>query len=272
MTDVLDKKIQSLPRGMSPVVLVFDDASPSQFRYIEQGGTLDDRSDERRGHPREVLRRASRLAAHARCSACCRRRRPDARSSATRASRGRRRSGASRRCSSSHKQGYELCNHTLYHARLDRPATRCRSTSRAATWRSTPRCPATRCARSRCRSACGRRIARSRRKGAWTDPKSEKTHRYKYDAVLEVSGNPNESVYDPTVRPSQREPADHVPERARGHAEQSRQGGTGRPVRVGRRPEHGGQAVSQERGGLDRVRPAVHPACSPGERSTLESR
>ena len=40
MTDVVDKKIQQLPRGISPVVLVFDDASPSQFRYIEQGGKL----------------------------------------------------------------------------------------------------------------------------------------------------------------------------------------------------------------------------------------
>ena len=33
--------------------------------------------------------------------------------------------------------------------------------------------------------------------GAWTDPKSGKTTRYKYDAVLEVAGSPNESPYDP---------------------------------------------------------------------------
>jgi hypothetical protein len=39
MTDVLDKKIQTLPRGTSPVVLVFDDASASQFRYLERGGS-----------------------------------------------------------------------------------------------------------------------------------------------------------------------------------------------------------------------------------------
>ena len=30
-----------LPRGKSPVVLVFDDASPSQFRYVERGGKLE---------------------------------------------------------------------------------------------------------------------------------------------------------------------------------------------------------------------------------------
>jgi hypothetical protein len=40
MTDVLDKKL-NLPRGLSPVVMVFDDASPEQFRYIENNGKLE---------------------------------------------------------------------------------------------------------------------------------------------------------------------------------------------------------------------------------------
>src|SRR5687768_10957051 len=40
MVDVLDRKID-LPKGMSPVVLVFDDASPSQFRYVDKGGQLE---------------------------------------------------------------------------------------------------------------------------------------------------------------------------------------------------------------------------------------
>jgi len=40
MSDVLDKKL-NLPRGLSPVVLVFDDASPEQFRYIERNGKLE---------------------------------------------------------------------------------------------------------------------------------------------------------------------------------------------------------------------------------------
>jgi hypothetical protein len=37
--------------------------------------------------------------------------------------------------------------------------------------------------------------------GSWTDPKSGRTVRYAYDAVLEVSGNPNESPYDPKFDP-----------------------------------------------------------------------
>ena len=40
MSDVLDKKL-NLPRGLSPVVFVFDDASPEQFRYIDKNGKLE---------------------------------------------------------------------------------------------------------------------------------------------------------------------------------------------------------------------------------------
>jgi hypothetical protein len=39
MAQVLDGAI-NLPAGLSPVVLTFDDASPSQFRYIERDGQL----------------------------------------------------------------------------------------------------------------------------------------------------------------------------------------------------------------------------------------
>src|SRR5690349_16631033 len=40
IAEMIDKKID-LPAGQSPVVLVFDDASPSQFRYIEKNGQLE---------------------------------------------------------------------------------------------------------------------------------------------------------------------------------------------------------------------------------------
>src|SRR5207248_3311490 len=40
MADVLDKNL-NLPKGISPVVFVFDDASPEQFRYIENNGRLE---------------------------------------------------------------------------------------------------------------------------------------------------------------------------------------------------------------------------------------
>jgi hypothetical protein len=39
LNDLLDGKI-TVAAGFTPVVLTFDDSSPGQFRYIEQGGTL----------------------------------------------------------------------------------------------------------------------------------------------------------------------------------------------------------------------------------------
>jgi peptidoglycan/xylan/chitin deacetylase (PgdA/CDA1 family) len=38
--DVLDRRI-ALPAGTTPVVLTFDDSSPGQFRYLEKNGTLE---------------------------------------------------------------------------------------------------------------------------------------------------------------------------------------------------------------------------------------
>ena len=37
--------------------------------------------------------------------------------------------------------------------------------------------------------------------GTWTDPKTGKAHPYKFDAVLEVSGGPTRSPYDPQFNP-----------------------------------------------------------------------
>ena len=40
LTDLLDRKI-ALPAGTTPVVLTFDDSSPGQFRYLEKNGTVE---------------------------------------------------------------------------------------------------------------------------------------------------------------------------------------------------------------------------------------
>ena len=40
MGDLLDRKI-ALPAGTTPVILTFDDSSPGQFRYLENNGTLE---------------------------------------------------------------------------------------------------------------------------------------------------------------------------------------------------------------------------------------
>src|SRR5262249_38946833 len=41
IAQMLDKDFSDVPDGSSPVVFVFDDASPEQFRYVDQNGKLD---------------------------------------------------------------------------------------------------------------------------------------------------------------------------------------------------------------------------------------
>jgi hypothetical protein len=70
------------------------------------------------------------------------------------------------------------------------------------------------------------KTARSR--GAARGPtRRRRPVRYGYDAVLEVSGNPNESPYDPAFNARSVNRPDHVQERARGHAQPARQPGAG---------------------------------------------
>jgi len=55
ISQLLDRKI-NLPRGLSPIVFVFDDASPSQFRYIEKNGQLEiDPTSGRRTTGRDIV-------------------------------------------------------------------------------------------------------------------------------------------------------------------------------------------------------------------------
>jgi hypothetical protein len=96
-----------------------------------------------------------------------------------------------------HKQGYELCNHTLYHARLDKSGDRVQEFIARGDMAIDSAVPGLQGAHLR---AAARMWPKNRPLawgGSWTDPKSGKTVRYSYDAVLEVAGNPNESPYDP---------------------------------------------------------------------------
>jgi peptidoglycan/xylan/chitin deacetylase (PgdA/CDA1 family) len=196
MTDVIDKKIQSLPRGKSPVVLVFDDASPSQFRYIEQGGSLkidpttavgilEKFSDEHADWPRRAVFCMLPAAQVGRSFF------------GDKGIEGQKSEWRFQKLQFLHKQGYELCNHTLYHARLDRAGDKVQeyiARGDMAIDSAVPGYKVRTFALPLGMWPQNRALASS---GSWTDPKSKRTIGYKYDAVLEVSGNPNESVYDP---------------------------------------------------------------------------
>lgn len=196
MTDVIDKKIQQLPRGVSPVVLVFDDASPSQFRYIERGGKLEidpasavgileDFASKHRDWPRKAVFCMLPAAQVGRSFF------------GDKGIEGQKTEWRFQKLQFLHKQGYELCNHTLYHARLDRAGNQVQefiargdlAIDSAVTGYKVRTFALPLGMWPKERSLAWR--------GSWRDPKSGKTIAYNYDAVLEVSGNPNESPYDP---------------------------------------------------------------------------
>jgi peptidoglycan/xylan/chitin deacetylase (PgdA/CDA1 family) len=195
MTDVLDKKIQQLPRGTSPVVLVFDDASPSQFRYVERGGRLEvdptsavgilERfSAEHRDWPRKAVFCMLPAAEVGRSFF------------GNKGIEGQKTEWRFPKLQFLHKQGYELCNHTLYHARLDKVGDRVQEFVARGDLAIDSAVPGYRVRTFALPLGMWPKNRPLAWAGAWTDPKSGKTTRYKYDAVLEVSGNPNESPYD----------------------------------------------------------------------------
>ena len=202
IAQLLDKDFREVPAGMSPVVVVFDDASDSQFRYLEKDGTLVVDPTSGLGIWEEFAR------TH-----------PGWKNGAVFCMlnggaaghnffgdkpkyNGQKNEWRLRKVKYLADRGHELCNHTLWHAKLNKypdnvvqeqiarnamgidsavPGYRIRTMAlpyglwpknRALAWQ-----------------------------GSWTDPKTGKPHSYKFDAVLEVAGGPTRSPYDPQFNP-----------------------------------------------------------------------
>jgi len=200
LAQLLDKQID-LPSGKSPVLFTFDDASPSQFRYIERNGALvvDPTSavgillDFIKSHPDWKPRGLfCALPAAAAGHAFFGEKGIDGQKSAWRFP----------KVKFLAEQGFELCNHTLWHAKLNKysdavvqeqlargamaidsavPGYRVRGL--ALPYGLWPK---------------NRGLAVS---GAWTDPKSKRVVRYAHDAVFEVAGGPARSPFDPQFNP-----------------------------------------------------------------------
>jgi len=196
VSEMIDKKID-LPAGLSPVVFTFDDAGPSQFSYIEENGTLviDPNSAVgiwlafHREHP-DWRNKATfcMLPAGAAGHAFFGEKGIDGQKSAWRFQKVRFLA----------EQGFELCGHTLWHANLGKysdavvqeqiargvlaidsviPGYRVRTFALPlGVW---PK---------------NRALAIA---GEWREPRSGRVVRYDFDAVLEVSGGPSRSPYDP---------------------------------------------------------------------------
>lgn len=200
MVDVLDRKID-LPRGMSPVVLVFDDASPSQFRYIEKNGQLEIDPTSAVG----ILEQF-------------RREHPDWPAKAVFCTLSGAEAGRSffgdkgieeqksewrfRKVQWLAQQGYELCNHTLWHANLarygDDMVQEQIARGQMAIDSAVPGYKVRTFALPQGAWPKNRALAQQ---GSWTDRKTGRTIRYRNEAILEVAGGPTRSPFDPEFNP-----------------------------------------------------------------------
>jgi hypothetical protein len=200
ISQLLDRRID-LPRGLSPVVFVFDDASPSQFSYIEKDGKLEIDPQSGVGIWLEF-----------------RKKHPDWSNSAVfcmlsgaaagrslfgdKGIEGQKSEWRYRKVQFLHDQGFELCNHTLWHANLskysDAVVQEQIARGQMAIDSAVPGYKVRTFALPLGVWPKNRALAKS---GSWTDPKTKQVVRYNNDAILEVAGGPTESPYDPKFNP-----------------------------------------------------------------------
>jgi hypothetical protein len=196
VAEMVDKKID-LPKGLSPVVFVFDDASPSQFRYIEKNGQPEIDPTTAVGIWLDFAKS-----------------KPDWRNKAVFCMLSGAEAGRSffgdkniegQKTEWRHQkvkfladQGFELCNHTLWHAQLSKyPDAFVQEQIARLQMAVDSAVPGYKIRTLALPLGLWPKNKELAWKGSWTDPKSKRTITYDYDAVLEVSGGPNRSPHDP---------------------------------------------------------------------------
>jgi hypothetical protein len=196
--EMIDKKID-LPAGQSPLVLVFDDASPSQFRYIEKNGELEIDPSSAVGI----------LIAFNKAHPDWRNRAVFCMLPAAQAGRsffgdknieGQKTEWRFKKLRFLADQGFELCNHTLYHARLDRAGPKAVEFIARGQMAIDSAVPGYKVRTFALPLGMWPQNRELVRRGSWRDAKGH-TVSYAYDAVLEVGGGPARSPFDPQFNP-----------------------------------------------------------------------
>ncbi len=204
MTDVLDRKLD-LPRGISPVVFVFDDASPSQFRYVERNGQLeiDPTSavgiwkDFQKTHPDWQSRGVFCVLSGAAAGRSF---------FGDKGIEGQKSEWRFKKLQYLEEQGFEICNHTLWHMNMSKygegPVQEQIARLDLAVDSALPGYKIRTLALPLGEWPKNKALAH---KGSWTDPKTGKKIDYNYGAVLLVAGgearSPHDPQYDPLVYP-----------------------------------------------------------------------
>jgi len=199
IAQMLDKNFEDVPAGMSPVVFVFDDASPEQFSYVEGADgklTIDPNSgigiwvDFAKTHPGWKNRGTFCLLSGAAAGHNFFGDKPQFH--------GQKKEWRFQKVKWLADQGFELCSHTVWHARLDKVGDAVTQEQIArnvmAIDSAVPNYKVRTLALPYGLWPKNHELAWQ---GSWTDPKTKQTHTYKMDAVLEVSGGPTRSPFDP---------------------------------------------------------------------------
>ncbi len=98
--------------------------------------------------------------------------------------------------------GFELCNHTVWHAQLSKyPDTFVQEQIARLEMSVDSAVPGYRMRTMALPQGLWPKNRALASKGSWTDPRSKRTIEYDYDAVLEVAGGPSRSPYDPAFNP-----------------------------------------------------------------------
>jgi peptidoglycan/xylan/chitin deacetylase (PgdA/CDA1 family) len=197
VAQLIDKRID-VPPGKRPVVFTFDDASPSQFGYIERNGKLEVDPQSAVGMWLAFTRKH-----------------PDWKPRATfctlsgaavgrslfgdKGIEGQKTEWRFQKLRFLRDQGFELCNHTLWHANLskypDAFVEEQIARGQLAIDSAVPGYKVRTFALPLGVWPKNRALAQH---GEWRDPKSGTVTRYDYDAILEVSGGPSVSPFDST--------------------------------------------------------------------------
>ena len=197
VAQLIDRRID-VPAGKRPVVFTFDDASPSQFRYIERNGTLEVDPESAVGMWLSFTRKH-----------------PDWKPRATfctlsgaaagrslfgdKGIEGQKSEWRFQKLRFLRDQGFELCNHTLWHANLSKyPDAFVQEQIARGQLAIDSAVPGYKVRTFALPLGVWPKNRALAQRGEWRDPKTGTVTHYNYDAILEVSGGPSVSPFDPS--------------------------------------------------------------------------
>jgi hypothetical protein len=203
IAQMLDKDWRDVPDGMSPVVFVFDDASPSQFSYIQGGNgqlTIDPNSgigiweDFMKSHPGWKNRGTFCMLNGAAAGHNFFGDNPKFG--------GQQKAWRFQKVKWLADQGFELCDHTVWHMKLNQyPDDKVQGQIAANMMAIDSAVPGYKVRTLALPYGLWPKNKQLAWQGTWTDPKTGQAHPYHFDAVLEVAGGPTLSPYDPKFDP-----------------------------------------------------------------------